>query len=86
MDKKRKSTTEIIEKIDQYEQALHQKLGHLQNRLEVQSPCYVIFENLQLLGYKLTKRRNIRYGMIHITSAIIQAQFDLYGLIRNIYK
>ena len=86
MDKKQKSTEEIIEKIDLYEQALHQKLGHLQNRLEVQSKCYVIFENLQLPRYKLTERRNISYGMIHIRSRIIQAQFDLYGLIRDIYK
>ena len=30
LDKKQKSTKEIIEKIDQYEQALHQTLGHLQ--------------------------------------------------------
>lgn len=83
LDKKRKPTKEIIEKIDQYEQALHQKLSHLQNRLDVQSKCCVIFENLQLLRYKLTKRRNIRYGMIHIRSAIIQVQFDLYDLMHN---
>ena len=56
LDKKRKSTKEIIEKIYQYEQALHQKLGHLQNRLEVQTECYVIFQNLRLLRDKLTNR------------------------------
>ena len=84
LDKKRKSTKEIIEKNDQFEQALHQKLGHLQNRLEVQTKCYVIFGNLQFLRDKLIKRRKINYGVVYIRSAIIQAQLDLFSIVRKI--
>lgn len=84
LDKKRKSTNRIIEKNDQYDQVVCRKFGRLQNRLEVQTKCYVIFQKLQLLRDKLIKRRKIKYGYVHIRSAIIQAQLDLSSIVRKI--